>query len=205
MARKKNSTIKKPSNIKTEREILIPASFQDNKPTIINWIVKLVLAIIILYASYHISMYASKIIKNKIKHSVTEHNKLIIAQLTNVIFYLFFLIGLVLALTTLGIQPTALLTVLGTFMVTIGLAMQGVLSNIFAGVSVVLSDSFRIGDVIRLYIPFINSEIEGRVENLNVNYVILKETHSKRILYIPNSIVAANMIVNLSLKAIKVD
>lgn len=185
MAKKKNTSIQ--------------SLFQIYEKTpFMNLVMKLFVSIGIVYTAYHFAKYISKMVIENIKKTMPENKKLIVIQMSNIIFYTVFAIGIVMALINLGIQPTALSTMLGTVMVTIGLGMQNVLSNIFSGVSVVLADSFRSGDIIRIYVPFINSQIEGQVEDLNVNYVILKETQSQRILYIPNSIVASNMIVNLS-------
>ena len=95
---------------------------------------------------------------------------------------------------------------MGTAMVTIGLAVQGTLSNIFSGVYVALSENFQIGDTIRVYVPFVaNGPVQGKVIDFNIAYVKLQDAQSGKILFLPNISVASNVLVNLSRSATEVE
>ena len=57
---------------------------------------------------------------------------------------------LIAALSQIGVQTTSLLAVLGTAGLAIGLALQGALSNVAAGVMLLILRPYRIGDFVRL-------------------------------------------------------
>jgi len=57
-------------------------------------------------------------------------------------------VGLVAVLQQLGVQATSILAVLGAASLAIGLALQGALSNVAAGVMILLFRPYRVGDVI---------------------------------------------------------
>lgn len=169
----------------------------------IYWTTKFVFSIIILYIAYKLAKKITHLIINQIKKNISEHKKLIINQLSDIIFYIVFGIGILIAIINLGVQTATIITLLGTMMVTIGFALQNILSNIFSGVGVALSDNFRIGDDIRILSPYFKENIEGEVEDLNITYVILKEKKTQRIIYVPNATVSSNVVINMSRKNIQ--
>ncbi len=166
------------------------------------WTVKFVISILILYIAYRFARKIADLIINEIKKHVSQHKKLIIRQLSDILFYIIFGFGVFVALINLGVQTATIVTLLGTAMVTIGLAVQGTLSNIFSGVYVALSENFQIGDTIRVYVPFVaNGPVEGKVIDFNIAYVKLEDAQSGKILFLPNISVASNVLVNLSRSA----
>lgn len=74
----------------------------------------------------------------------------------------------------------------------LGLALQGVLGNIFAGLSLHYTRSFDRGDWVRI------GEIEGQVVDTNWRETRLKDRASN-IVVIPNTVVASQTITNVSL------
>lgn len=189
---KKNKIIKAPPTLQNNNH-------DDNKLSLtLYWTTKFVLSLVILYIAYKFARKITNLIINQIKRNISEHKKIIIHQLSDIIFYIVFGIGVLVALINLGVQTATIITLLGTMMVTIGFALQSILSNIFSGVSIALSDNFRIGDSIRIFAPYFQGNIEGEVRDLNITYVILKEKNTHKIIYVPNATVASNVIVNLS-------
>jgi small conductance mechanosensitive channel len=163
------------------------------------WTFKMMVSIMILYIAYRFARKIADLIINEVKKHVSQHKKLIIRQLSEVLFYVIFGFGVFVALINLGVQTATIVTLLGTAMVTIGLALQGTMSNIFSGVYVALSENFQIGDTIRVYIPFIpGGPIEGKVVDFNIAYVKLQDARSGKMLFLPNISVASNVLVNLS-------
>jgi small conductance mechanosensitive channel len=155
-----------------------------------------------LYIAYRFARKIADLIINEIKKHVSQHKKLIIRQLSDILFYIIFGFGVFIALINLGVQTATIVTLLGTAMETIGLAVQGTLSNIFSGVYVALSENFQIGDTIRVYVPFLpNGPVEGKVIDFNIAYVKLQDAQSGKILFLPNISVASNVLVNLSRSA----
>ncbi|HEX2337367.1 MAG TPA: mechanosensitive ion channel domain-containing protein, partial [Hyphomicrobiaceae bacterium] len=62
--------------------------------------------------------------------------------------YSILLLALIAALQQLGIQATSILAAVGAIFVAIGLALQGTLSNLAAGVMLLWLRPFRVGDAI---------------------------------------------------------
>lgn len=95
--------------------------------------------------------------------------------------------GVVTALGTAGVNVAALVAGLGLTGFALGFALRDILSNLLAGVLILLYKPFRRGDKILV------SGLEGTVANIDLRYTIL-ENEGKRIL-IPNSNLFTNPIV----------
>lgn len=166
---------------------------------VVQWAVKILTSVLIVYLAHLVAQRTSKLIMSKIKNrGVPEHKRLIIHQLSQIASYAITVAGVLVALINLGVQTASIVTVMGTLMVTIGLALQTTLTNIFSGVGIGLSDNFRIGDKLRLYLPWIREPIIGRVEDMNITYVMLREEKTNKIIYIPNMTVSGNVFANMS-------
>lgn len=187
---------------KTVNAPAISLSSTDNNTTILSqtahWSFKVFVSILILYVANLVAVRTGKFVVIQMDQNISEHKKLIINQLSEIIFYVVFGLGVLMALVNLGVQTATIITVMGSLMVTIGLALQSILASIFSGMSMALADNFRIGDEIRIYVPLLRQPIQGKVLDLKITYIILRETESNKIIYIPNATVASNMIVNLS-------
>jgi small-conductance mechanosensitive channel len=119
-----------------------------------------------------------------------------LGHLANVGVYVFaFLIysHIVPALQHLG---TAWLTSMGVLSVVVGLAAQSTLGNLISGISLVLYRPFKLGDRIQVSVPA-GTEI-GTVESINLGYTVLRTADERR-LVIPNSTMASQTSINLSL------
>lgn len=97
------------------------------------------------------------------------------------------------AAAMIGIEATSFVAILGTASLTIGLALQGALSNLAGGVLILLLKPFQVGD----YIIENNKQNEGTVVSIDIFYTKLK-THDNKVVVIPNGILAANSLVNLT-------
>ena len=91
----------------------------------------------------------------------------------------------------LGINITPLLATSAIFTAILGLALQGVLSNVLAGISLNLTKSFSRGDWVKI------GPHEGVVQDTNWRETLLLDRASN-VIVIPNNAVAAEMIVNFS-------
>lgn len=68
--------------------------------------------------------------------------------LSNVIRYVLWVILVVTVLTQFGVQTTTIIAALGGLALAVGLALQGTLSNVAAGVMILLQRPFRVGEYI---------------------------------------------------------
>ncbi len=68
--------------------------------------------------------------------------------LSSLVYYLVLVVAAVAALSMVGIQMASVLTILATAGLAVGLALQGTLSNVAAGVMLLIFRPFKVGDVI---------------------------------------------------------
>jgi len=106
--------------------------------------------------------------------------------LTSAVRYAGFVLVLILVLGQLGIETTSLLAVLGAAGLAIGLALQGTLSNIAAGLMLLLLRPFRVGDFIEM--PTVVPGISGWVKEIGL-FTCSLQTYEGLFLFVPNSVV----------------
>lgn len=104
-----------------------------------------------------------------------------------------FSIGLLIIIQSLGVAITPLLTALGVGGVSIGLALQNTLSNLFSGLNIITSKKVRPGDYIRL-----ETGEEGYVTDVAWRYTIIREIPDNFIV-IPNSKIVSSTFKNYAL------
>ncbi len=95
-------------------------------------------------------------------------------------------------LNTFGVQTTSFVAVIGAAGLAIGLALQGTLSNVAAGVMIVFFRPVKIGDFVEV------SGQMGTVQNVTLNFIELASPDNLQII-IPNAQVWGNTIVNYSI------
>lgn len=148
---------------------------------------KWLVALAILAIAWAISKIASNIIKKSIGRTSTQgHVDILIARTVSAVILG---IGLILALGEIGVNFTGLLTALGLVSVAIGFALREVLSNLFAGIILLLQHPFTIGDQV-----LIGNE-EGRVENVRISDTQVLTYKGERV-FIPNRTVFSSPIIN---------
>ena len=95
--------------------------------------------------------------------------------------------------TSFGVQVASLVAVLGSAGVTIGLALQGSLSNFAGGVLILLLKPFKVGD----YIKEDTNANEGTVTEISLFYTKLT-TPDEKIIVLPNGTLANNSLTNVT-------
>jgi len=106
---------------------------------------------------------------------------------------LFVLIGILIILNYLGISIAPILTTLGVGGLAVALALQDTLSNLFAGIQILIERSIRVGDFVK-----IEEGIEGYVEDITWRTTRIRMLPNN-IVIIPNSKLAQSMITNFYL------
>ena len=92
---------------------------------------------------------------------------------------------LVVTLVLFGVPVGQLITASALTSVFIGIAAQQALSNIFAGMVLLLARPFKVGDAIQLRSGAINGPVEGVVTEIGISYVRLDTGAS--VMSVPNS------------------
>ncbi|WP_299652835.1 mechanosensitive ion channel family protein [uncultured Tateyamaria sp.] len=95
-------------------------------------------------------------------------------------------------LNTFGVQTTSVVAAVGAAGLAIGLALQGTLSNIAAGVMLILFRPLKIGDFVDV------AGKMGTVKDVTLNFTELADLGNAQVI-IPNSEVWGNVITNYSI------
>jgi len=112
----------------------------------------------------------------------------------NLVRLLIFTLGLFLILQNLGIEITPLITALGIGGLAVALALQETLSNLFAGVSIILTGQIRPRDYIRL-----EDGPEGFVTDVKARNTTIRTFPNENLVVVPNSVLASTIVTNYNL------
>lgn len=150
-----------------------------------RWLV----ALAILVLAWLIARLVRKIVQKAIGRTSTQgHVDILVARGAS---GLVIATGIIIALGEVGMSLSALLATLGLASVGVAFALQDVLSNLFAGVILLVQHPFTIGDQIRV------GEQEGVVENIKVRDTQILTYEGERV-FIPNKTVFSCPIINYS-------
>ena len=100
---------------------------------ILSYALNAIYAIIILIVGWWVSGYAKSYLRKLLKLS-DKIDVTVISFASNIIRYLILIVVGIAVLQLFGIETTSLVAVLGASTLAIGLALQGTLSNVAAGV-----------------------------------------------------------------------
>lgn len=160
--------------------------------SILQWIttsgIRLVLTLAITVVLWKLTDFILKKFENsektKLEPTMRKFLKTAIGVLVKIII-------IVCAISTIGINTSAIVAVLATAGATVGLALQGGLSNLAGGVILVLMHPFKIGD-------FINGGGQsGTVTEIGLFYTTLLTPDNQKV-FIPNSALTSSSIVNVT-------
>ncbi len=109
--------------------------------------------------------------------------------LVRIVRLLIFAMALVVALGTAGMDVTALIAGVGVAGLGIGLAMQGILSNLMAGLTIIFTKPFRFGEYIEI------AGVQGQVTSIELfSTTLLHADHSAVV--IPNRKIVGEILHN---------
>ncbi len=155
----------------------------------VDFALRLITAVAIFYIGRAIANLLTRALRRVMQKSdVDKTLETFICNLVRIALLAFVIIA---AIGALGIQTTSIIAVLGAAGLAVGLAMQGSLSNLAAGVLIVLFRPYKVGDYIEA------AGIGGTVQSVQILTTILRTPDNKRII-IPNSQIMNAAITNYS-------
>ena len=161
-------------------------------PAVIGFLVQIIVAIIVLLVGIKIIKSVVKVIKKGFDRSHIDDG--VGTFLTSLIKYALYFILVMAILSSFGIATGSIVAVLGSAGLTIGMELQGSLSNFAGGVLILLLKPFVLGD----YIIDDTTGEEGTVSNISIFYTRLKTIDNKVVL-IPNGKLSDSCITNVSM------
>ncbi len=160
-------------------------------PEILDFLVDLIwVAVILIIGVKLIGMFV-KFLKRVMEKSRVEPG--VNTFLASLVKYSLYAILVLIVLSQFGIAASSVVAVLGSAGLTVGLALQGSLSNFAGGVLILLLKPFVVGD----YIVESGGGMEGTVKEITIFYTKLA-TGDNRVILVPNGTLSNSSIINAS-------
>ena len=139
-----------------------------------------------------VALWVSSAIESRLLKSAVGDQLSLRKALSNATRALLMFVGLMLALSAVGIDLTALSVLGGAVGVGIGFGLQKLAANYVSGFVMLTERSVRIGDNVRV------DNFEGRITDINARYTVVRSTNGRESI-VPNEMFISNRIENLSL------
>jgi small conductance mechanosensitive channel len=160
-------------------------------PSLLRFLVQVVIAVFVLFVGSRIIKVLLGILKRSLERGRAETG--VITFLCSLIKYALYFLLVMIILGQFGVTTSSVVAVLGSAGLTLGLAMQGSLSNFAGGVLILLLKPFVVGD----YIIDEGTGKEGTVSEITIFYTKLL-TVDNRLVMIPNGTLSNSSITNTS-------
>tara|TARA_B100000131_G_scaffold171646_1_gene165819 strand:+ start:437 stop:1282 length:846 start_codon:yes stop_codon:yes gene_type:complete len=147
-------------------------------------------ATLILIIGFYIAGKLGRLTKNNLE-KFKKLDPLIVPILGNIVRYGIIIVTIIAVLGQFGVQTTSIIAVLGAAGLAIGLALQGTLSNVAAGVMLLLLRPFSKGDWVE------TGNISGIIKEVGLFTTIIN-TFDNVFVSIPNSNIWNSVILNHS-------
>src|SRR5882724_12419466 len=144
-------------------------------------------AAIILGAGFFVARWIGRIIDRLLGRREMEPPMR--ALIVRTISFVVIVFTLVLALDKLGVQVAPLVAGIGVAGVGVGLAMQGVLGNVVAGLTIIFTKPFRVGEYVEL------AGVQGQVTNVELFSTVLLHSDNSRVV-VPNRKIVGEILHN---------
>ena len=166
---------------------------QDNIPQIIGFALQVVLALVFFFIGRALIKWARKIVRKSFERSKADAG--VATFVDSLLKYgLYFLLIFSIA-ARFGVDTASVAALVASSGVTLGLALQGSLSNLAGGVLILLLKPFEVGD----YIVEDTNMKEGTVKEIQIFYTKLSTIDNQTIV-IPNGMLTNNSLTNATAK-----
>jgi MscS family membrane protein len=139
----------------------------------------------------NITWFISQFVASLIAEYGGRINNRLLPLIKRTVLIVIWIIGIVTALNNIGVEIASILGVLGVGGVSVALAAQDTLKNIFSGVTIVTDAPFRIGDIIQF------DSYEGVVQDIGLRSTRIL-TYEQRIISVPNYKLMDASVINVS-------
>ncbi|MEM1355165.1 MAG: mechanosensitive ion channel domain-containing protein [Planctomycetota bacterium] len=156
---------------------------------LISWGPKVVGAVIILVATFIIG----KMIAGLVRRSAEKANvDLTLSRFFGkMVYYLVLVVGIMIALGTVGVQVTSFAAILAAAGFAVGMALSGTLGNFAAGAMLLIFRPFKVGDVVSA------AGVTAKVNAIELFTTTLDTPDNRRII-VPNSAIYDGTIENIT-------
>ncbi|MGM0659283.1 MAG: mechanosensitive ion channel family protein [Pseudomonadota bacterium] len=161
-----------------------------------NVVFKLIVFLSIVVAAWLLAQFVRGIVSALLHRESVQLHRLMEAMLISLSFGIVFTIGIVVALSTIGISLVPMLAGLGVAGIVVGFALQDTLSNFASGWMILIYRPYDVDDHV------IVGGVEGTVKRMNLVSTTIATFDNQR-LVIPNSKIWGDVITNLTANRIR--
>jgi small conductance mechanosensitive channel len=162
---------------------------------LVSFGMRLLAAMVIMLVGFWLTKRLMLAIKHGMERRKVEASlSSFLLSFLNVIFKV---LVVVVCLTTVGVQMTSIVAVLGAASLAVGMALSGTLQNFAGGVVILFFKPFKVGDTIEI--------ANGRVGVVKKIMIFTTELHTfdNQVVFLPNGTLANGEITNLSLGEVR--
>lgn len=171
----------------------IPGFIQDQLPSLIQFGLKVVFALVVFFIGRFLIQWLRKVVRKSLERSKADQGvRQFVDSLLKFVLYILLLFSIA---TNFGLDTATVAAAVASCGVAIGLALQGSLSNFAGGVLILILKPFEVGD----YIIEDTNKNEGTVKEIQIFYTKLSTIDNKTIV-IPNGILTNNSLTNATAK-----
>jgi small-conductance mechanosensitive channel len=157
------------------------------KPSLSGLINKILVVVLILTATIVVAKVVGGLLKLHGEKTATIPSASLLINIARIFIVA---IGILIILQSLGISVTPLITALGVGGLAVALALQPTLSNLFAGIQIILSKQLEVGDYVEL-----DSGQRGYVTDISWRNTKIREIPNN-IVVVPNAKLADAIVTN---------
>jgi len=154
------------------------------------FLINVVKALVVLVAGWSVAGFTARMIRRRVLASETLDNT-IGSFAASTVRWVILIIVLIAVLNLFGIEATSLVAVLGAGTLAIGLALQGTLSNVAAGIMLVIFRPYKLGQFVDI------AGTSGTVKEINLFFTELATPDNIQII-VPNAQAWGAIITNFS-------
>jgi small-conductance mechanosensitive channel len=144
-----------------------------------------------------VMLWISSALESRLLKSATGSDLSLRKVISNTVRALLMFVGLLLALSSVGIDLTALSVLGGAVGVGIGFGLQKLAANYVSGFVILAERSMRIGDMVKV------DNFEGRITDIKARYTVIRSPNGRESI-VPNEMLITQRVENLSLADAKV-
>lgn len=139
-----------------------------------------------------ITLWISSALESRLLRSATGNELSVRKALSNALRVMLMFVGLLVALSSVGIDLTALSVLGGALGVGVGFGLQKLAASYVSGFVMLTERSVRIGDMVRV------DTFEGKITDIRARYTVVRALSGREAI-VPNEMFINNRVENLSL------
>lgn len=170
---------------------MLQSYFDGALPNLLDFAIDVILALVVFLVGTKIVGWIVKVLRRSMERANAEQG--VVTFVCSVCKYALYFVLLLMILSHFGVTASSVIAVLGSAGLTLGLALQGSLSNFAGGVLILLLKPFVVGD----YIMESTNNQEGTVTEITIFYTKLLTIDNKAIM-IPNGTLSNSSITNVT-------